>query len=119
MGRAHGRQSTSRSGGLPPPKGEVEGEVSVGIDPDRWDAGVRGRRHSRPVGPRPALTSQPISNSTHGGFSVMDALPVLSLVILLALLAAWFGHDSREQLASSEETFARQGFFQAWYGERP
>ena len=49
----------------------------------------------------------------------MDALPVLSLVILLALLAAWFGHDSREQLASSEETFARQGFFQAWYGERP
>jgi hypothetical protein len=49
----------------------------------------------------------------------MDALMVLSLFILLALLAGWFGQDSREHLASSEETFARQGSFQGWHGERP
>jgi hypothetical protein len=48
---------------------------------------------------------------------LMDALLVLSLFLLLALLAARFGHDSREQLASTEEAFARQGF--AWQGERP
>jgi hypothetical protein len=49
----------------------------------------------------------------------MDALLVLSLFIVLALLATRFGHDSREHLASSEETFARQSFLQAWHGDRP
>ena len=47
----------------------------------------------------------------------MDALLVLSLFLILALLAARFGHDSREQLASNEEAVARQGF--AWHGEQP
>ena len=47
----------------------------------------------------------------------MDALLILSLFLVLALLAARFGHDSREQLASSEEAFARQGF--AWHGDQP
>jgi hypothetical protein len=47
----------------------------------------------------------------------MDALLVLSLFLLLALLAARFGHDSREHLASTEETFAHQGF--AWHADRP
>jgi hypothetical protein len=46
----------------------------------------------------------------------MDALLVLSLFLVLALLAARFGHDSRERLASSEEALARQGF--AWHGDR-
>jgi hypothetical protein len=47
----------------------------------------------------------------------MDALLVLSLFLVLALLAARFGHDSRDRLASNEEAFARQGF--AWHGEQP
>jgi hypothetical protein len=47
----------------------------------------------------------------------MEALLVLSLFLVLALLAARFGHDSREHLASSEEALARQGF--AWHGEQP
>jgi hypothetical protein len=47
----------------------------------------------------------------------MDALLVLSLFIVLALLAARFGHDSREQLATSEQVLARQGF--AWHGDQP
>jgi hypothetical protein len=42
----------------------------------------------------------------------MEALVILSLFLVLALLAARFGHDSREQLASAEEALARQGF--AW-----
>ena len=46
----------------------------------------------------------------------MDALLVFSLFLALALLAARFGHDSREHLASSEEQLARQGF--AWHGDR-
>jgi hypothetical protein len=49
----------------------------------------------------------------------MDALLILGLFIVLALLAARFGHDSREHLASSEETLARQGFLRAWHGDRP
>jgi hypothetical protein len=61
--------------------------------PDRLDNG-------------PALPPQPISNLTHGGLSVMDALLVLSLFLRLALLAARFGHDSREHLASTEEALA-------------
>jgi hypothetical protein len=48
----------------------------------------------------------------------MDALLVLSLLLILALLAARFGHDSREHLASTEEALARQGFLQPWYGDR-
>jgi hypothetical protein len=47
----------------------------------------------------------------------MDALVVLSLFIILALLAARFGHDSREHPASAEEALAHHGF--AWHGERP
>jgi hypothetical protein len=47
----------------------------------------------------------------------MDALLILGLLLLLALLAARFGHDSRDTLASSEEALARQGF--AWHAERP
>ena len=46
----------------------------------------------------------------------MDALLVLSLFLLLALLAARFGHDSREHLASTEEALAHQGF--AWHADR-
>ena len=47
----------------------------------------------------------------------MEALLILSLFIALALLAARFGHDSREHHpASVEETLARQGF--AWHGDR-
>jgi hypothetical protein len=49
----------------------------------------------------------------------MDALLVLSLLVVLAILAARFGHDSREKVASTEEAFARQGFLQAWHGEQP
>ena len=47
----------------------------------------------------------------------MDALLILGLFLALALLAARFGHDSREQLASTEEALARHGF--AWHGDRP
>jgi hypothetical protein len=47
----------------------------------------------------------------------MDALLVLSLLVVLAILAARFGHDSREHPASVEEAFARQGF--AWHGDQP
>jgi len=47
----------------------------------------------------------------------MDALLVFTLFLILALLAARFGHDSREKMASSEEAFARRGF--AWHGDRP
>jgi hypothetical protein len=47
----------------------------------------------------------------------MDALLVLSLFIVLALLAARFGHDSREQLATGEEALPRQGF--VWHGDQP
>ena len=47
----------------------------------------------------------------------MEALLILSLFLALALLAARFGHDSREHLASAEEALARQGF--AWHGDRP
>jgi hypothetical protein len=46
----------------------------------------------------------------------MEALLILSLFLVLALLAARFGHDSREHLASSEEGFARQGF--AWHADQ-
>jgi len=42
----------------------------------------------------------------------MEALVILSLFVALAILAACFGHDSREHLASTEETFARHGV--AW-----
>jgi hypothetical protein len=47
----------------------------------------------------------------------MDALLILSLLVLLALLAARFGHDSREHLGSAEEAFARHGFI--WQRDRP
>ena len=47
----------------------------------------------------------------------MDALLVLSLLVVLAILAPRFGHDSREQPASTEEALARQGF--AWHGDQP
>ncbi|MBV9170584.1 MAG: hypothetical protein JOZ81_10915 [Chloroflexi bacterium] len=47
----------------------------------------------------------------------MDAVIILGFFVLLALLAVRFGYDSREQLASSEEAFARQGF--AWQADRP
>ena len=46
----------------------------------------------------------------------MDALLVLSLFLVLSVLAARFGYDSREQLASAEEAWARQGY--VWHGER-
>ncbi|HET6316804.1 MAG TPA: hypothetical protein VFG86_10115 [Chloroflexota bacterium] len=46
----------------------------------------------------------------------MEALLVLCLFLLLPLLAARFGRDSREQQVSAEETFARHGF--AWHGDR-
>ena len=47
----------------------------------------------------------------------MEALLVLGLFLFLALLAARFGHDSREHPASAEEALARQGF--AWHGDQP
>jgi hypothetical protein len=47
----------------------------------------------------------------------MEALLIVSLFVALALLAAHFGHVSREHLPSSEEAFARRGF--AWRGDRP
>jgi hypothetical protein len=47
----------------------------------------------------------------------MDALLVLVLFVVLALLAARFGHDSREHPASVEEALARQGF--TWHADRP
>lgn len=46
----------------------------------------------------------------------MEALLILSLFVALALLAARFGHDSREKLASREEALAHQGF--AWHRDR-
>jgi hypothetical protein len=47
----------------------------------------------------------------------MEALLILSLFVALALLAARFGHDSREHPASIEEALARQGF--TWHGDQP
>ena len=47
----------------------------------------------------------------------MDALGILGLFLVLALLAVRFGHDSREHPASVEEALARQGF--AWHGDQP
>ena len=58
------------------------------------------------------------SSVIHSRGFIMDALVILGLFLLLALLAARFGHDSRENLASTEETFARQGFLQPWHGDR-
>jgi hypothetical protein len=46
----------------------------------------------------------------------MDALLVLSLFILLALLAARYGYDSREHPSSVEEALARHGF--AWHADQ-
>ena len=42
----------------------------------------------------------------------MEALVILGLFVALAILAARFGHDSREHLASAEEVFARHAV--AW-----
>jgi hypothetical protein len=47
----------------------------------------------------------------------MEALLILSLFVALALVAARFGHDSREHPASGEELLARQGF--AWHEDQP
>ena len=63
------------------------------------------------------LRSKSISHCNMGVLSVMDALVVLSLFIILALLASLFGHDSREHPASVEEVLAHHGF--TWHRERP
>ena len=69
------------------------------------DAGTTdGRDGNRPPGPVPPR-----------GF-VMEAVLIFGLLLLLALLAARFGHDSREHLTSAEEALARQGF--TWSGGR-
>jgi hypothetical protein len=47
----------------------------------------------------------------------MEALLILSLFLVLAVLAARFGYDSRERLGSTEETLARHCF--AWHGQQP
>jgi hypothetical protein len=46
----------------------------------------------------------------------MEALLILCLFVVLAVLAARFGHDSREHLASAEEAFSGHGF--SWQGDR-
>jgi hypothetical protein len=46
----------------------------------------------------------------------MEPLLIFGLLLLLTLLAARFGHDSREHLTSAEEALARQGF--TWPGGR-
>jgi hypothetical protein len=74
-----------------------------------WEAAVPGRCYGRPVGPRPVFI-QPTLGVPHG----RAACPQLFLV--LALLAARFGRDSRVHLASTEEAFARQGF--TWPGDQ-
>ena len=45
----------------------------------------------------------------------MEVLLIVSSLVALALLAARFGYDSREQLPSLEESLAKQGF--AWQGD--
>jgi hypothetical protein len=69
---------------------------------------VRTRAHTSGM-PRKAVLD------SHQGVR-MEALLIVSLFVALALLAAHFGHDSREHLPSSEEAFARLGF--AWRGDR-
>jgi hypothetical protein len=45
----------------------------------------------------------------------MEVLLIVSAFLALALLAARFGYDSREQLPSMEESLAKQGC--AWQGD--
>ena len=47
----------------------------------------------------------------------MEALVIVALFIAFAAVAVWFGHDSREHMASDEERFAREGFI--WEGNQP
>ena len=47
----------------------------------------------------------------------MELLLILGLFVILDLLAARFGHDSRVHPASVEEALAREGF--AWHRDRP
>jgi hypothetical protein len=44
----------------------------------------------------------------------MEALLIVGLLLALAILAARFGHDSREHIASQEELLAQRGL--AWAG---
>jgi hypothetical protein len=45
----------------------------------------------------------------------MEVLLIVSSFVAVAVLAARFGYDSREQLPSLEESLAKQGF--AWQGD--
>ena len=42
----------------------------------------------------------------------MDALVIIAMLLLLAVLPLRFGHDSRERVPSEEERLAQRGF--AW-----
>ena len=93
--------------------------AALSLGPRRcvWEAGERGTRaHPNRAGGRPVLDTQGHVPNPRGEL-VMEALLIVGLLLALAILAARFGHDSREQLASAEEVFARQGF--AWHGDRP
>jgi hypothetical protein len=75
---------------------------------------VAGKLPCRDVAWPTGRTTAVLIQLTRG--SLMDALLVLSLFLVLALLAARFGRDSRVHLASTEEAFARQGF--TWPGDQ-
>ena len=79
-----------------------------------WEAGERGTRaHPNRPGGRPVLDTQGHVPDPQGEL-VMEALLIIGLLLALAILAARFGHDSREHIASQEELLAQRGL--TWAG---
>jgi len=74
-----------------------------------WRAGRLA--HVTHNGNKPVVPTQTIPITPR---FVMEVLLIVSSFVALAVLAARFGYDSREQLLSIEESFAKQGF--AWRG---
>jgi hypothetical protein len=75
---------------------------------------LAGREAGTPDPPRkePGRATQTIPITPR---FVVEVLLIVSSLVALALLAARFGYDSREQLPSLEVSLAKQGF--AWQGD--
>ena len=72
-----------------------------------WRAGKPAHPGKKPVVPTQTIPITPRF--------VMEVLLIVSSFVALAVLAARFGYDSREQLPSVEDLLAKQGF--AWQGD--
>ena len=75
-----------------------------------WRAGKPA--HPTHHGKKPVVPTQTIPITPR---FVMEVLLIVSSFVALAVLAARFGYDSREQLPSVEALLAKQGF--AWQGD--